>query len=152
MRAFLLASTAILGVTPAGAADWLGTVSADWFNTGNWNPAAVPGSGTAVNVNNAATPNPATINAPGAASGTVTLGSTGGQSGTLNVTGGGLATTGTIYVGLLGSGTLNISGGSVVSATGLESVADSANSSGTVTVSGAVSASLIRANSTSPPT
>lgn len=127
----------MFSVTPAEAADWLGTVSADWFTTGNWNPAAVPGSGTAVNINNAATPNPATINAPGAVSGTVTLGSTAGQSGTLNVTSGGLATTGTIYVGLLGSGTLNISGGSIVSATGLGSVADSANSSGTITVSGA---------------
>ncbi|WP_425990869.1 autotransporter outer membrane beta-barrel domain-containing protein [Afipia sp. DC4300-2b1] len=126
-----------MGVSPAESADWLGTVSADWFTAGNWNPNAVPGSGTAVNINNAATPNPATINAPGAASGTVTLGSTGGQSGTLNVNSGGLATTGTIYVGLLGSGTLNISGGSIVSATGLGSVADSANSSGTVTVSGA---------------
>lgn len=135
-RCFLLASTAIWG-TPAEAADWLGTVSADWFTAGNWNPAAVPGSGTAVNINNAGSPNPATINAPGAASGTVTLGSTAGQSGTLNVTSGGLATTGTIYVGLLGTGTMNISGGSVVSATGLGSVADSANSSGTITVSGA---------------
>ena len=136
-RYFLLASTAIFSVTPAEAADWLGTVSADWFTAGNWSTAAVPGSGTAVNINNAGSPNPATINAPGAASGTLTLGSTGGQSGTLNVTSGGLATTGTIYVGLLGSGTLNISGGSIVSATGLGSVADSANSSGTITVSGA---------------
>ena len=132
---WLLASSC-LAVTPVEAADWLGTVSADWFTTGNWNPAAVPGSGTAVNINNAATPNPATINAPGAASGAVTLGSTAGQSGTLNVNSGGLAVTGSIYVGLLGSGTLNINGGTV-SATGLGSVADSANSSGTVTVSGA---------------
>jgi autotransporter-associated beta strand protein/T5SS/PEP-CTERM-associated repeat protein len=136
-RYFLLASTAIFSVTPAEAADWLGTVSANWFTAGNWSTAAVPGSGTAVNINNAGSPNPATINAPGAASGTLTLGSTGGQSGTLNVTSGGLATTGTIYVGLFGSGTLNISGGSIVSATGLGSVADSANSSGTITVSGA---------------
>jgi autotransporter-associated beta strand protein/T5SS/PEP-CTERM-associated repeat protein len=133
---FLLASTAIWGVPSAEAADWLGTVSADWFNTGNWNPAAVPVSGTAVNINNAATPNPAIINAPGAASGTVTLGSGGGQSGTLQVTSGGLAVNGSIYVGLLGSGTLNITGGTV-SATSLGSVADSANSSGTITVSGA---------------
>lgn len=118
------------------AADWLGTVSADWFTAGNWNPNAVPGSSIAVNINNAATPNPATINAPGAASGTVTLGSNGGQSGTLNVTSGGLAVNGTIYVGLLGTGTLNISGG-IVSATGLGSVADSGNSSGAITVSGA---------------
>ncbi len=136
-RYFLLASTAFLGASPAESADWLGTVSSNWFTAGNWNPAAVPGSGTAVNINNAGSPNPATINAPGAVSGTVTLGSTAGQSGTLNVTSGGLATTGTIYVGLLGSGTLNISGGSIVSATGLGSVADSANSSGTITVSGA---------------
>lgn len=131
-----MASTAIFSITPVQAADWLGTVSADWFTAGNWNPSAVPGSGTAVNINNAATPNPATINAPGAASGTLTLGSTGGQSGTLNVASGGLAVTGAIYVGLLGSGTLNITGGTV-SATGLGSVADSANSSGTITVSGA---------------
>lgn len=131
----LLAGTCF-AVTPANAADWLGTISADWFNPGNWNPAAVPGSGTAVNINNAAIPNPATIGAPGAASGTVTLGSTAGQSGTLNVASGGLAVNGSIYVGLLGSGTLNISGGTV-SSTGLASVADSPNSSGTVTVSGA---------------
>ncbi|MGL4263385.1 MAG: hypothetical protein ACRCTX_17365, partial [Afipia sp.] len=63
-RYFLLASTAIFSITPVQAADWLGTVSADWFTAGNWNPSAVPGSGTAVNINNAATPNPATINAP----------------------------------------------------------------------------------------
>lgn len=132
----LLLTSACFAVTPANAADWLGTTSPDWFAPGNWSTNAVPSSSTVVNINNAAIPNPATINGPGAASGTVTLGSTAGQSGTLNVTGGGLAVNGSIYVGLLGSGTLNISGGTV-SSTGLASVADSPNSSGTVTVSGA---------------
>jgi len=85
---WLLASTCIVA-TPA-AADWLGTVSTDWFTAGNWNPAAVPGSGTAVIINNAGTP--ATINAPGAVAGAVTVGNGTGQSGMLNISAGGVLT------------------------------------------------------------
>src|SRR3954467_11452311 len=103
----LLASTCLAGacfvVSPAIAADWLGTVSANWFTAGNWNPAAVPGSATAVTINNASTPNPSTINAPGAVAGRVDLGSAGGQSGTLNVAGGTLAAT-SLFAGILGTG------------------------------------------------
>lgn len=136
VRCFLLASTAIFGVTPAGAADWLGTVSADWFSTGNWNPAAVPGSATAVNINNAGSPNPATVNAAGATAGAVRLGSNVGQSGTLNVNGGTLAAS-SLLAGVFGTGTVNITGGGLLSTSGSSTAADSSGSSGTITVSGA---------------
>jgi outer membrane autotransporter protein len=135
VRAFLLASTAILGVTPADAADWLGTVSADWFNTGNWNPAAVPTSATDVTINNGGSPNPSTINAPAVAR-RVDLGSNAGQSGTLNVNGGTLAAT-SLFAGIFGTGTVNITSGGLLSTTGTATAADSAGSSGTITVSGA---------------
>lgn len=118
---WLLASTCLAGtcfvVSPAVAANWLGTVSADWFTAGNWNPAAVPGSATAVTINNAGTPNPSTINAPGAVAGRVDLGSAGGQSGTLNVAGGTLAAT-SLFAGILGTGTVNITNGGLLSTTG----------------------------------
>lgn len=135
-RCLLLASTAVFGVTPAAAADWFGTVSADWFTAGNWNPTAVPGSATAVNINNAGSPNPATVNAAGATAGAVRLGSNAGQSGTLNVNGGTLAAT-SLRAGVLGTGTVNITGGGLLSTTGSATAADSSGSSGTITVSGA---------------
>lgn len=86
---WLLASTCIVA-TPAAAADWLGTVSSDWFTAGNWNPGAVPSSGTAVIINNPGIP--ATITAPGAQAGTVTVGNGTGQSGALNISAGGTLT------------------------------------------------------------
>ncbi len=136
---WLLTSTCLAGtcfvVSPADAADWLGTVSADWFTAGNWNPAAVPGSATAVTINNAGTPNPATINAPGAVAGRVDLGSAGGQSGTLNVSGGSLAAT-SLFAGILGTGTVNITSGGLLSTTGNATAADSPNSTGTITATG----------------
>jgi len=136
---WFLANTCLAGtciaVSPAVAADWLGTVSADWFTAGNWNPAAVPGSATAVTINNAATPNPATINAPGAVAGRVDLGSAGGQSGTLNVAGGTLAAT-SLFAGILGTGTVNITNGGLLSTTGTATAADSPNSTGTITATG----------------
>jgi len=136
---WLLTSSCLAGtcvvVSPAVAADWLGTVSADWFTAGNWNPAAVPGAATAVTINNAATPNPSTINAPGALAGRVDLGSAGGQSGTLNVAGGTLAAT-SLFAGILGTGTVNITGGGLLSTTGTATAADSPNSTGTITATG----------------
>lgn len=135
LSTFFLSSTAILAVTPATAADWLGTVSANWFTAGNWNPAAVPVAGNLVTINNAATPNPATINAPGAVAGRVELGSAGGQSGTLNVAGGTLAAT-TLFAGILGTGTVNITNGGLLSTTGTATAADSPNSTGTITATG----------------
>ena len=135
LSTFFISSTAILAVAPASAADWLGTVSADWFTAGNWNPNAVPVAGTAVTINNAATPNPATINAPGALAGRVDLGSAGGQSGTLNVAGGTLAAT-SLFAGILGTGTVNITNGGLLSTTGTATAADSPNSTGTITATG----------------
>jgi outer membrane autotransporter protein len=135
-RCLLLASTAVFGVTSAAAADWFGTVSADWFSAGNWNPTAVPGSATAVNINNAGSPNPANVSAAGATAGAVRLGSNAGQSGTLNVNGGTLAAT-SLRAGVFGTGTVNITGGGLLSTTGSSTAADSSGSSGTITVSGA---------------
>lgn len=132
----LLTSAAVLGCTPAGAADWLGTTSSDWFVTGNWNPATVPGSATDVTINNGGTPNPANITATGAQARNVTLGSNAGQTGTLNVTGGGLAVGTTLTVGDFGTGTVNISAGGTVN-TGSAYVAVDPSGSGTITVTGA---------------
>lgn len=119
---------------PAEAADWQGTVSSDWFVSGNWNPGAVPGSGTAVNIDTVAT-NP-TINSGAATSAALSLGSAVGQNGTLNLTGGSLAVSGTAFIGRFGTGTLNMSGGAVMTSTGLASIGENGNTSGTVTVSG----------------
>lgn len=132
MRLLLLGSVAIAGATPAEAADWTGASSQDWFSSGNWNPASVPTSGTAVTIDNGGT---ATIGAAGAAASKVTLGSNGGQSGTLNVTGGTLTATGAVTVGDFGSGTLNLSNGGTVNA-GSVYVAVDPGGNGTVTVSG----------------
>lgn len=133
LRRLLLASTAILGGTPVEAADWQGSVSSDWFISGNWNPASVPTSGTDVTIDNGGT---STIGAAGAASRKLTLGTNNGNSGTMNVSGGTLTAAGSIYIGFKGTGILNVSGGGTVSTTGTFSVADSPNSTGTVTVSG----------------
>src|SRR5262249_116845 len=84
----LLSSVGVLSLTPAEAADWLGGTSSDWFVPGNWNPAAVPGSGTDVTINNGGAPNPADVTAAGATARSIILGNAAGQSGTLNVTGG----------------------------------------------------------------
>lgn len=128
-------TAALLLASPALAADWLGTASSDWFTAGNWSPAAVPTGSIDVTINNGGSPNPATIGASGAVAKNVTLGSSVGQSGTLNVTGGTLSGITTLTVGDFGSGTLNISGGGTVAASSVYLAVDPAGS-GTVTVSG----------------
>jgi len=136
-RSVLLSGSAmlLLAAGAARAADWLGTLSSDWFAAGNWNPAAVPGAATDVTINNGGAPNPATIGAAGAVARNVTLGSGGAQSGTLNVTGGALSGVGTLTVGDFGSGTVNISGGGTVGASSVYLAVDPGGA-GTVSVSG----------------
>ena len=135
---FLLSGStiALLLASPAPAADWLGTTSADWFTAGNWNPAGVPTSSTNVTINNGGTPNAATIDTAGAVAQLLTLGSATGQSGTLNVTGGTLSSVTTMTVGDFGSGTVNISNGGTVTANTVYLAVDPGGT-GTVTVSGA---------------
>jgi hypothetical protein len=69
----LLSATALAGagsLLPSGPAhaqtQWTGNTSTDWFTAGNWNPAAVPGAATDVQINNGAVPNPANMTAAGA--------------------------------------------------------------------------------------
>lgn len=84
----LLSATALAGagfLLPSGLAhaqtQWTGNTSADWFIAGNWNPAAVPGAATDVQINNGAVPNPADVTAAGATARSVIMGSAVGQSG-----------------------------------------------------------------------
>lgn len=136
-RSLLLASVAISVASPVEAADWLGTVSPDWFVAGNWSPAAVPGAGIDVKINNGATSNSATIVAPGALARAVEIGTAAGQSGRLNVASGALTIgAGGLTIGNLGSGSFNISGGGTVS-TSSAFVALNPGSNGTVVISGA---------------
>lgn len=98
------------------AADWIGGTSTNWFDSSNWNPTTIPGSGTAVNINNGSTASPVVINAAGAQSGGVKLGSVAGSVGSLLVTGAGRITdTGTYFiVGNYGEGAVTVSNGGQV--------------------------------------
>jgi fibronectin-binding autotransporter adhesin len=118
-RAAFLGAAAIIGVIAAPSASsaqgfnsWTGAVSSDWFTTGNWS-AGVPISSdfVIIDINNIAT-----IAAPGAVAGTLTVGNN--ANGTLLIQGG---------------GDLFVNGFSAI-------VANSPGSSGTVIVTGAGSA------------
>jgi T5SS/PEP-CTERM-associated repeat protein len=124
---------------PSPAADWLGTVSNDWFTAGNWSPAGVPTAGTDVSIDTTVA-NPAVVNAPGAEAQYLGVGHFG--AGMLNILNGGSLSTsfgiigyipglsGTVIVdgensawinselnvGFFGTGTLTIRNGGVVSA------------------------------------
>jgi len=138
-RCFLLASTAIFGVTPVEASNWLSTVSDSWFLAANWNPATVPTSGDSATINNGGT---ATISSSGAVARNVILGNSAGQSGNIEVTGGsltlapGVYPTGSFLVGNFGTGTVTVSNGGTVSATSTYIAANAAGATGTVTVTG----------------
>lgn len=144
LRAFFLTSTALLSASPVKAADWLGTTSNSWFLAGNWSPATVPTAATAVAINSNAIPNLATISTAGAAAQSVILGANPGQSGTLNVSGGGLTVTtsgpfpaGYILVGNYGAGSMTVDNGGTVTASNSYIAANAATANGTVTVTGA---------------
>lgn len=127
----------MLGASPVKAADWIGGTSTNWFDASNWNPAAVPGSGTAVNINNGSTATPVVIDAAGAQSGGLKLGSSIGSVGALQVTGAGRITdTGTYFiVGDHGEGAVTVSNGGQVT-TRHAVVANYPNTIGNVFVTG----------------
>lgn len=130
----LVASGVLLtGPAAAQTAAWTGNTSSDWFVSGNWNPAAVPGATTDVTINNGGL---AMIGAAGAVARNVRLGDNAGQSGTLNVAGGALSGVGTLTLGDFGSGVLDISGAGTVTAGSVFAGLDPGGS-GTATVSGA---------------
>jgi T5SS/PEP-CTERM-associated repeat protein len=104
--------------TAAQANDWTGGVSNDWFNAGNWSPNAVPTAAEDATIDTT-TSNPVTISGAAASSLAVTVGDT-------------------------ATGALQIStGGSL--ATPFLNIGNSANSSGSVTVTsgGSITASTV---------
>lgn len=117
---------------------WTGASSSDWFTAGNWNPAAVPGSATSVQLNTA-TPNPTVIGTAGAQANQLTLGNAVGQTGNLTINGVGtlsLTNTGGLFaVGEFGKGEVTVSGGATLT-TFTTSIGNQAGSEGAVTVTG----------------
>jgi autotransporter family porin len=105
--------------------------SGDWFNGMNWS-AGVPNSTKSAQINNGGT---ATIGSTGAVSCDLTVGGSATQSGTLVVNHGSLNSTFDDAVGGYGKGTLTITNGGTVTAA-FAGVAESAGSSGAVTVDG----------------
>ena len=70
----LAGAGALLSSGPAQAqTQWTGATSTNWFTAGNWNPAAVPGTGTSVQINTTA-PNATVVGAAGAIANQLTLG------------------------------------------------------------------------------
>ena len=118
---------------------WTGATSNDWFTAGNWNPAAVPGSGTSVEINTAAQ-NPTVVGGAGAQANQLTLGNSVGQTGdltidgatsTLSMTNGG----GFFLVGNFGSGDVTVSNGATLT-TFSTAIGNQTGSTGAVTVTG----------------
>src|SRR6266511_3972195 len=166
-----LRSSAILGgvcLAPAATSlpaaaqstDWTGAASSNWFDASNWTNGVPVAGGGAATVN-ATAPNAPVVNAPGAATEIIAVGS--GTAGALTMTGGGtlnsvdgyvgytLGSHGTVtvtgpgsnwsvsqvlYVGNFGNGTLTIGGGGTVSSL-YGYVGAIPGSEGTVTVTGA---------------
>jgi len=164
LHRLLLASTACVALAPAlpaGAADWTGAVSTDWFDNGNWNPFA-PTIGTIANINTVA-PGPNIVGL-GAIADELNVGFTGpggltimgGGSllttntyiarttalGAVLVTGNGSSWTNTVdfNVGYQDQGTLTIAAGGSVIVHGKSAIGFSASSLGLVSVSGPNSA------------
>jgi outer membrane autotransporter protein len=115
----LLANTALVGFaasSPAFAQTWTGGAgNPSWFDAANWSPSVVP-SVLPVVINNGSTASPVVIDAAGAQSGGVKLGSVPGSVGALLVTGAGRITdTGTYFiVGDYGEGAVTVSNGGQV--------------------------------------
>ncbi len=103
----LIALAAASSPTRAQTA-WTGTASSDWFDAGNWTPAAVPNAGTVVL--DTTTPSPTVIAGAPATAGTVIVGDT--ASGQLTLGEGGTLTAGSVIIAnQAGStGTLTIGG------------------------------------------
>lgn len=131
----------LAGVIPGMASaqtQWTGAGSNDWFTAGNWTPAAVPGSGTNVQINTTS-PNPTAIGTAGAQANQLTLGAAAGQTGNLTISGAGTLSlsnaAGLFLVGDFGTGTVMVSGGGTLS-TFTSSIGNNTGSTGTVTVTG----------------
>lgn len=133
---------------------WDNTGTGDWNTAGNWNPAAVPGGGDDAFIDNGGTAQvtgavPTVIE--------VTVGQTNGNSGTLEITGGGTVSnfvgvigngpgstgtvtvdgatwtnTGGLFVGNLGTGRLTIRNGGTVAAAGTVTLGNNAGVTGTL--------------------
>ena len=141
----VLSATALAGsgiLLPSGPAqaqtEWTGATSTNWFTAGNWNPAAVPGAATDVQIDTI-TPNPTVIGQAGAQALGISIGSATGEVGNLTVTGSGSTLAvgnGFFFIGDFGQGTFTVSNGGVASAAGQTYVATDPNSSGTVLITG----------------
>jgi len=161
LNSLLLATTAFVALAPAlpaGAADWTGANSTDWFDNGNWNPFA-PTIGTTANIE-ATAPAPVIaglgaiaeeLNIGFVGAGALTI--TGGgsllttntyiarttQAGTALVTGSGSSWTNTadFYAGYQNQGSLTIQAGGAVIVQGKGIIGSSLAAEGLVSVSGA---------------
>ena len=109
---------------------WVADGVGNWNVTANWS-AGVPTAATEAQINNGAT---ARLFDPGARAGIMILGSTSGNSGTLEVLGG-AAQFDTSIVGVQGQGTLKITNGGYIEGVG-SSLGEHTGSNGTVTVDG----------------
>jgi len=118
LTALLIGSTALTGVAlslvgpaNAGSPVWLGTVSNNWFTTGNWNPSAVPNATDTVTIDTTS-PNAAVINGATAAAQQTFVGAA--SSGNLAIVGGGILNDAYGYIGYLqnSNGSVSVSGGS----------------------------------------
>lgn len=113
LRCAALIGTALVPVLAPGlahASDWTGGTG-DWFDGANWS-AGVPGAGDNAIIDNAGT---ALIGVPGALSTNGLIGATAGNSGAVEVNGGGTwALSVNLIVGSFGTGTLEIAGGGTV--------------------------------------
>jgi outer membrane autotransporter protein len=151
---------ALAAATPSMAQNWNGTTSTDWFTGSNWDGGAIPNSGTHP-VLDTVTLHATVVGAPGAVSGSITVGSSGtgaltiqnggalsngvgqigefvGSSGTVTVTdaGSSFINSGNFVVGVNGTGAVTIQNGGAL-ATGSAVIAGGLGSSGTVTVTDA---------------
>ncbi|MDD7971077.1 autotransporter domain-containing protein [Roseinatronobacter alkalisoli] len=160
----LLVTTALAAQPVRAQVEWEGTVNNDWFDPGNWGGSAVPGAGDTVAIN-IPPPQAPVIAVPGAQSGAIAIGSTGG-GGLLIEAGGALQTLGAsahigqlsgavgtatiagewdidgvLFVGSEGTGEASITGGGVVTsaagAIGGSGIIGGANGTGQVFVAGA---------------
>ena len=111
-----LAAISFAMATSADAANWTGVLGPDWFTAGNWSNSSVPGAADSSTINTGS----AVVNAAGAVSADVTVGSN--AVGALTISNGGTLLTSTVSM-----------------------VGASAGSNGTMTVTGANSAFLMSA-------
>ena len=142
IRVALLLALCLPGAPAQAQTLWTGTTSTNWFTPGNWNPAAVPGSGTSVQINTIV-PNVTVVNAAGAQANQLTLGNSVAQTGDLTVDGAGRLNVtnnlGFFLVGNFGNGEVTVSNGGILT-TFSSALGNQTGSVGSMTVTGAGSA------------